>query len=161
MARWLPSTTWLPMGGVTGVMTEAPESDTSCKGQLSAAKGVLDEIGAAVPLASLAKQEEAVFVPGRALPIRLARRTPGLKLLQQVRDEAHRFALSYHHNLRRKSSFKSELDAVPGIGPARRRALLRTFGSVAGVRDAEAAEIAAVKGITPKLAATLKLSVRI
>ncbi len=127
------------------------------KGQLSAVKGVFDELGAVVPLLSLAKHDEEVFVPGRRQPVRLSRRAPGLKLLQQVRDEAHRFAVSYHHNLHKKRSFKSELDGVPGIGPARKRALLRTFGSVNGIREADKAQIAAVSGVTPELAETLKL----
>jgi len=127
------------------------------KGQLNAVKGVLEETGIQIPLASLAKQEEEIFVPGRAASFRLPRRAPGLRLLQQVRDEAHRFAVSYHHNLHRKRSIKSELDSVPGIGPARKRALLRTFGSVPRIREAEISDIAAVIGMTPKLAETLRM----
>ena len=127
------------------------------KGQLNAVNSVLKETGIEIPLASLAKQEEEVFLPGRAASLRLPRRAPGLRLLQQVRDEAHRFAVSYHHNLHRKRSFKSELDSVPGIGPARKRALLRTFGSVPHIREAEIGQIAAVKGMTPKLAETLRM----
>ncbi len=127
------------------------------KGQLNAIRGVLQETGVEIPLASLAKQQEEIFLPGRAAPLRLPRRAPGLRLLQQVRDEAHRFAVSYHHNLHRKRSFKSELDSVPGIGPARKRALLRTFGSVPRIREAETGDIAAVKGMTPKLAETLRM----
>ena len=125
------------------------------RGQLSAAQTAANEIGgaaAAVPLASLAKREEDVYLPDRAEPLRLARRSPSLKLLQRARDEAHRFAISYSRSRRAKRTITSELLTVPGVGPQRRRLLLERFGSVAGVRTATLEEIAALPGFSRGLA---------
>lgn len=119
------------------------------KGQLSAALSQLAELGFDdVSIVSLAKREEEVFVPGKSQPVVLERDDPALKLLQQIRDEAHRFAITYHRRLRTKSTLASELENIPGVGPARRTALLKAFGSLHQLRGKDVAEIAAVPGIT-------------
>ena len=123
------------------------------RGQLSAAAAAAAAAGvAALPLASLAKREEEIYLPGRAEPLRLSRRSPALKLLQRARDEAHRFAVSYSRTRRAKRTITSELLAIPGVGPSRRRVLLERFGSVAGVRTATRAEIASLPGFSQRLA---------
>ena len=123
------------------------------KGQLGAAvdaaRGVQLE---RVPIVSLAKRDEEVFLPAQADPLRLSRRSPSLKLLQRARDEAHRFAVMYSRKRRAQRTLTSELLRIPGIGPARRRLLLERFGSLAGVRTATPAEIAALPGFSSKLA---------
>jgi excinuclease ABC subunit C len=123
------------------------------KGQLGAA---LDAARAAgqerLPIVSLAKREEEVFLPEQGDPLRLSRRSPSLKLLQRARDEAHRFAVSYSRKRRAQRTITSELLRIPGIGPSRRRALLERFGSLAGVKTATAAEIATLPGFSTKLA---------
>src|SRR5581483_11695293 len=109
----------------------------------------LQSLGLAeMPIVSLAKREEEIFVPGRSESIRLSRRSPGLRLVQQARDEAHRFAITFQRKRRAVRTVTSELLKIPGIGPVRRRALLRAFGSVQGVRDASEAEIAKVPGFS-------------
>lgn len=119
------------------------------KGQLAAARTALESLGlGALQTVSLAKREEEVFVPGRAESLRLSRRSPGLRLLQRVRDEAHRFAITYNRKRRAMRTVTSELLKIPGIGPQRRRALLHAFGSVQGVRDASEADIARVPGFS-------------
>ena len=119
------------------------------KGQLSAALEELQAMGyAGISIVSLAKREEEVFVPGKSAPLILERDDPALKLLQQIRDEAHRFAISYHRRLRAKETLVSELEGIPGVGPARRTALLKAFGSIQNLRDKDVAEIAAVPGMT-------------
>ena len=129
------------------------------KGQLSAALEVFLEMGLDnVPLASLAKENEWLYVPHTPEPIVLARNSQALYLVQRIRDEAHRFAITYHRNLRSKSSLKSPLDMVTGIGPKRKRMLLRRFGSVSGIKQASLDEIAAVPGLTRSLAILLKQS---
>jgi excinuclease ABC subunit C len=123
------------------------------RGQLSAALAAAAQAGAAgLPLVSLAKREEEVYLPGRAEPLRLSRRSPSLKLLQRARDEAHRFAVSYSRNRRAKRIITSELLTIPGVGPGRRRVLLERFGSVAGVRTATRDEIASLPGFSHRLA---------
>jgi excinuclease ABC subunit C len=123
------------------------------KGQLNAAHAALEALGIGeIPLISLAKREEQVFAVGRTEPVRLARRAPGLRLLQRARDEAHRFAVTFQRHRRSARTVTSELLRVPGIGPARRRQLLRAFGSVQGVRDAGAARIAELPGFTTRSA---------
>ncbi|MFC2012675.1 excinuclease ABC subunit UvrC [Chloroflexota bacterium] len=127
------------------------------KGQLNAAHAIMGEAGAeSIPLASLAKENEEIFIPQRAAPIRLPHSSPGLQLLQRLRDEAHRFAISYHRNLHKKRAFTSALDAVAGIGPKRKRNLLRKFGSVRGIREASEQELTAVTGMTRSTAKKLK-----
>lgn len=122
------------------------------KGQLAAAVEAARAGGVELPIVSLAKREEEVYVTGRREPLRLSRRSPSLKLLQRARDEAHRFAVTYSRQRQRARTITSELLRVPGIGPARRSALLQRFGSLAGVQSATAAEIAAVPGFSSTLA---------
>ena len=129
------------------------------KGQLSAALEVFLEMGLDnVPLASLAKENEWLYVPHTPEPIVLARNSQALYLVQRIRDEAHRFAITYHRNLRSKSSLKSPLDLVTGIGPKRKRMLMRRFGTVTGIKQASLDDIAAVPGLTRSLAILLKQS---
>ena len=117
------------------------------KGQLGAAVHALEELGLGdQPVASLAKQEELIFLRGRAGPLALPRSSPVLQLVQRVRDEAHRFAVGFHRKARTMRTIRSELDDIPGIGPARRRLLLSRFGSVRGVRGASETELAAAVG---------------
>lgn len=126
------------------------------KGQLSAAHEALTSLALAeIPLVSLAKREEEIFVVGRADPVHLSRRSPALRLLQQARDEAHRTAVGYNRKRRTMRTITSALLEVPGIGPAKRRELLRTFGSIEGVRAASVAQIAALKGFSEKSAEAL------
>ncbi len=126
------------------------------KGQLSAAHDALGELGLADrPLVSLAKREEEVFIWGREEPLRISRRSPGLRLLQQARDEAHRFAVTYNRKRRAMRTVTSELLRVPGIGPAKRRLLLKEFGSVQGVRDAGEDAIAKLPGFNAERARKL------
>ncbi|MFL5572536.1 MAG: excinuclease ABC subunit UvrC [Gemmatimonadaceae bacterium] len=126
------------------------------KGQLSAAHSVLAELGLGErPLISLAKREEEIFVWGRTDPLKLSRRSPGLRLLQQARDEAHRFAVTYNRKRRSMRTVTSELLKVPGIGPVKRRQLLKEFGSVQGVREAGAEAIAKLPGFNPERARKL------
>ena len=120
------------------------------KGQLSVAVEVLAEYGLTevVSVAGLAKQREELFLPGRAESILLPPSSQGLFLVQRIHDEAHRFAITAHRAQRSKTAVASALDAVPGIGPARRKALLRHFGSLEAVREASIEELAAVPGMT-------------
>lgn len=119
------------------------------KGQLSVARRQLQALGYNdIEIISLAEREEEVFVPEQATPLRLGRDDPALMLLQRLRDEAHRYAISYHRRLRAKETLVSELEKVPGVGPVRRTALLRAFGSIQNLRDKAVAEIAAVPGMT-------------
>jgi len=123
------------------------------RGQLNAAVAAAVSLGLdALPIVSLAKREEEVYLPGRAEPLRLPRRSPSLRLLQRARDEAHRFGLAYSRLRRSRRTLTSELLAIPGVGPSRRRALIERFGSLAGVRTASLAEIAAVPGFSTTLA---------
>jgi excinuclease ABC subunit C len=122
-------------------------------GQVGRARSVLEESGFAhLPLLGLAKKEEEIVLPRGGRPIRLPRSSGALQLLQRVRDEAHRFAVQYHRKLRGRAQQASRLDSIPGIGPARRRELLRRFGSVEGIRRAQEKELAAIRGIGPRTA---------
>ena len=117
------------------------------RGQLNAALDALAELGVEeTPVVGLAKREEELYLPERPEPLRLSRRDPGLKLLQQVRDEAHRFAVSRHRGRRSRENLRSRLDEIPGIGPRRRRSLLLRFGSVEGVGAAALEELREVVG---------------
>jgi excinuclease ABC subunit C len=123
------------------------------KGQLHAALDAVRGAGAPGQLViSLAKRDEEVYLPGRTEGIRLARRSPALRLLQQARDEAHRFAITFQRRKRAARTITSELLAIPGVGPTRRRALLHRFGSVQGVREAALEDIAAIPGFGLTLA---------
>jgi len=128
------------------------------KGQLNAALKVLNEFGLAdvIRLVSLAKREEEIFIPHQSEPVILPRRSQALYLVQRIRDEAHRFAITYNRTLRRKAGVASQLDSIPGVGPKRRKALLKAFGSVKKIRQADVEAIAAVPGITRPLAETIK-----
>jgi len=127
------------------------------KGQLNAVRTVMAEVGAeSVPTASLAKENEEIFIPDKTESILLARSSPGLKLLQRLRDEAHRFALSYHQKIRKRETFASALDTVPNIGPKRKRALLRQFGSIQAIKEATEEELASTRGMTKSLAKKVK-----
>ena len=124
------------------------------KGQLNAAVRAIEELGLeGVHLVGLAKREEEVFLPGRKDPVLLDRRERSLQLLQRIRDEAHRFAVTYNRKLRRRRTIRSDLGDVPGIGPRRQQALLTRFGSVRGVTSASEEEIARVPGFSRVLAA--------
>ncbi|HUH17127.1 MAG TPA: excinuclease ABC subunit UvrC, partial [Methylomirabilota bacterium] len=127
------------------------------KGQLSAAVGALDALQITdVPLVGLAKRFEELYLPGRAAPVVLPRRSQALYLVQRIRDEAHRFAITYHRDVRGKRALRSELDDIAGIGPGRKKALLKRFGSVRRIREASVEEVAATPGISRDLAERLK-----
>ena len=123
--------------------------------QVGAARTALDELGVDVPLVGLAKRLEEVWMPGEEFPVILARTSPALHLLQHLRDESHRFAITHHRARRSAAMTRSALDEVPGLGPARQAALLKEFGSVKRLRAATAERIASVRGIGPTLAATI------
>jgi excinuclease ABC subunit C len=123
------------------------------KGQLSAAQEALASLQLGeLPVISLAKREEEIFVPGRADSLRLPRRSVALRLLQQARDEAHRFAITFQRLRRAKRTVTSELLRIPGIGTNRRRALLQRFGSLEGVKGATPEQIAELPGFSLKTA---------
>ena len=130
------------------------------KGQLSAALEVFLEMGIDdVPLASLAKENEELFVPHTPEPIVLPQNSQALHLVQRIRDEAHRFAITFHRNLRSKDSLKSPIDNVTGIGPKRKRMLMRRFGTLKGIKEAAVDDIASVPGMTRSLAIRLKQTI--
>jgi excinuclease ABC subunit C len=128
------------------------------KGQLGAAVDVLRDAGLEpiVPVAGLAKKNEELFLPAESDPVVLPRTSQALYLVQRIRDEAHRFAVTYHRGVRAKKSITSALDGVPGIGPKRKKALLKKFGSVKGIREAPIDEIASTVGFTQSLAEKVK-----
>jgi excinuclease ABC subunit C len=124
--------------------------------QVEAAADVLAELGVTdVAVCGLAKRLEEVWLPGEPDPVILSRTSEGLYLLQRVRDEAHRFAITYHRQRRSQSMVASELDSVPGLGPARRAALLKHFGSLRKIKAAGVDEIAALPGFGPRTAAAV------
>ncbi|HEY3126942.1 MAG TPA: excinuclease ABC subunit UvrC [Candidatus Limnocylindria bacterium] len=127
------------------------------KGQLSAGLEALADAGRLqIPIAALAKEREELFVPNRPDPIVLPRTAQGLYLVQRIRDEAHRFAVTYHQKVRARRAVRSILDDIAGVGPARKRALLRKFGSVRAMQDAPVEELAAVGGVGAALAERIK-----
>ena len=127
------------------------------KGHLGASLQVFLELGINdIPLASLAKENEEIFIPMMSESIMLPRNSQGLYLVQRARDEAHRFAITFHRERRSKKGVQSALDLVPGIGPKRKRMLIRRFGSLRGVSNASVEEIAAVPGMTLSLARSVK-----
>jgi excinuclease ABC subunit C len=126
------------------------------RGQLNVGVHVLQELGLDyLPVISLAKQEEEVYRPDSLHPLVLDRTSPALQALQRIRDEAHRFAITYHKKLRAKRTIQSVLDTIPGVGPTIRTSLLKTLGSARRVREASVAELASVPKVTPKLAQRL------
>ena len=131
------------------------------KGQLSAAMKAMGEMELPQQaMIGLAKKEEEVFLPGRSDSIRLPRRSPALRLLQRLRDEAHRFAITYNRKLRTKRTIRSELSTIPGVGPSRQKALLAKFGSLRAVAQASEQEIASLPGFGPALARVVLEHVR-
>ncbi|HEY5258278.1 MAG TPA: excinuclease ABC subunit UvrC [Candidatus Baltobacteraceae bacterium] len=129
------------------------------KGQLGAVVEVLDEMDmTGIPVAGLAKEHEWLYVPGNADPIVLAPNSPGLHLVMRLRDEAHRFAVTFHRQQRGKAMKRSALDELEGVGQLRKKRLLAAFGSVAAIRRASVDEIAAVKGMTATLASRVRIA---
>lgn len=127
------------------------------RGQLSAGLAALADAGRLqIPIAALAKEREELFVPNRPDPIVLPRTAQGLYLVQRIRDEAHRFAVTYHQKVRSRRAIRSILDDIAGVGPARKRALLRKFGSVRAMQEAPVEELAAVGGVGAALAERIK-----
>jgi excinuclease ABC subunit C len=127
------------------------------KGQLNAVVEVMEELDmTGIPVAGLAKEHEWLYVPGQSEPIVLPPNSAALHLVMRIRDEAHRFAISYHRQRRGKAMVHSALDALAGVGPVRKKRLLTAFGSLAAIKRASVDEIAAVKGMTPALAAQVK-----
>ena len=129
------------------------------KGQLNAALDVLAEfeLRDAIPTVGLAKREEEVFLPEQPEPVRLPANSQGLFLLQRIRDEAHRFAVTYHKKVRGRRGLASQLEQIPGVGPARRKALLKAFGSLEAMRQATVEELAAVPGVPRDVAEQIKV----
>jgi excinuclease ABC subunit C len=127
------------------------------KGQLNAALEVMQELGlGSVPLAGLAKENEEIFLPGQSAPLVLSKSAPGLKLLQRLRDEAHRFAITYFKKVHKKRTFTSSLDEISGIGPKKKKALIKQFGTVQAIRQASLEELITVQGINRDLAQKIK-----
>ncbi len=127
------------------------------KGQLGAVLDVMREMGVKqIPTVGLAKQHEEIYVQDVSEPVVLPRTSQALYLVQRIRDEAHRFAITYHRGVRKKAGFQSVLDTIPGVGPKRRKALLKKFGSVRGIREATVEDVAATVGFTEKLAEQVK-----
>jgi excinuclease ABC subunit C len=123
------------------------------RGQLGVGMKALEDLGLDyIPLAALAKRAEEVYTPDRLQPLVLDLGSPALQALQKIRDEAHRFAITYHRKLRQRRAIASVLDQIPGVGPTLRTSLLKTLGSAKGVREASVADLASVPKITPKLA---------
>ena len=132
------------------------------KGQLGRATKVLDEFGLydVIPVVGLAKREEEIFVPGQSRSILLPRKSEGLYLVQRIRDEAHRFAITAHRKQRSKLGITSQLDVIPGIGPARRKALMSHFGSIDAIREASEEELASAPKMNANTAAAVKAHLR-
>ncbi|MFN3689675.1 MAG: helix-hairpin-helix domain-containing protein, partial [Fimbriimonadales bacterium] len=121
-------------------------------GQLHAALEAIHALGFEIPAVGLAKRHERILLPHAEAPLELPRHSKALHLLQRIRDEAHRFALSYHRKLRDQRAVKSPLDEIPGVGPRRKKMLLRLFGSIDRIREASLEELASVPTMTRKLA---------
>ncbi len=126
------------------------------KGQLSAAMEVLQELHIDIPTVGLAKENEEIFIPGSPDPIILPRSSQGLYMVQRIRDEAHRFGITYHRKLRSDRTFKSVLDEIPGIGPKRKQALMKHYGSVRAISAASIDDLAALNGMTRDAAEKVK-----
>jgi len=127
------------------------------RGQLNAALEVRQELGLnSIPMVSLAKENEEVFIAGDSQPVCMVKDSPALHVLQRARDEAHRFAISYHQKLRHKEGIISVLDSIPGIGPSRKKALLRKFGSIEAIKEASLEQLRQTQGIAPALAKKIK-----
>jgi excinuclease ABC subunit C len=125
------------------------------RGQLAVAERVLGEYGLSIPAIGLAKRLEEVYLPGQPEPLEIPRGSEALFVLQHIRDEAHRFAITYHRTKRAKRALRSPLDDIPGVGPSRKKALLKRFGSLARLRSASVVEIQGTTGVGPSLARTI------
>jgi excinuclease ABC subunit C len=130
------------------------------RGQLGVALRVLEELRLEIPVIGLAKRLEEVYLPGQPEPLRIPRGADSLFVLQHVRDEAHRFAIEYHRKKRQRRAMASPLDEIPGVGPSRKRALLRRFGSLARLARATEEDIATTPGVGPALAAVIATRLR-
>ena len=126
------------------------------KGQLSAAMEVLQELHIDIPTIGLAKENEEIFVPGSPDPIILPRSSQGLYMVQRIRDEAHRFGITYHRKLRSDRTFKSVLDEIPGIGPKRKQALMKQYGSIRAISAASIDDLATLNGMNRDAAEKVK-----
>jgi excinuclease ABC subunit C len=146
----------LPVGERSGRFSYPPQLllVDGGKGQLGVAVRVLEDLGLdeEIPVASLAKRFEEVYVPGRADPVRVPRGSEGLYMLQRIRDEAHRFAITYHRQLRGKRMTKSVLDDIRGLGPTRKKRLTKELGGVAGVKRASLDELRALSWLPEDVA---------
>ena len=147
--------------GMTGENTWAAIPDLVLidggRGHLASALEVRRELGVdSIPMASLAKENEDVFIHGEPKPVAISQDSPALHLLQRARDEAHRFAISYHQKLRRKEGISSVLDSIPGIGPKRKKALLKRFGSIEAIKEASIEELCQTEGMTLGLTRKVK-----
>src|SRR5439155_19276218 len=127
------------------------------KGQLAVAVRVLEELGLReeIPVAALAKRFEEVYLPGESDPVRIPRQSEALYLLQRIRDEAHRFAITYHRQLRGKRMTKSAIDDVPGLGPVRKKRLLKELGGITAVTQAGLEDLEAISWLPEKVAHAL------
>jgi excinuclease ABC subunit C len=144
---------------VAGAFEKAPDLVLvdGGKGQLGVAVKTLQSLGLDdLAVAALAKREEVLFLPGRPEPVRLARDSRALYLVQRARDEAHRFAISYNRKLRTSRGLHSALDDIPGVGPRRRKELMRHFGSLDAIRAASVDELAAAPKMTRRVAEQVK-----
>lgn len=128
--------------------------------QVNAAQRVIEELGADVAVIGLAKRLEEIWLPGEAFPIILSRSSPALRLLQHLRDESHRFAITFHRKKRSKAMTRSALDKIPGLGPAKQGALLKHFKSVARIKRASVADLCEVPGIGPAIAQAIQAHFR-
>jgi excinuclease ABC subunit C len=127
------------------------------KGQLNAARSAMRELGVdSIPCASIAKENEWIFLPKAAKPVVLPANSPALFLIQRMRDEAHRFAIGYFQRVHKRAALSSALDSIPGIGTKRKRKLLKKFGSIKGIREATVEELSLTEGITVALAERIK-----
>jgi excinuclease ABC subunit C len=126
------------------------------KGQLSAAMEVLQELHIDIPTVGLAKENEEIFIPGSPDPVILPRSSQGLYMVQRIRDEAHRFGITYHRKLRSERTFKSVLDEIPGIGPKRKQALMKHYGSIRAISEASIDDLASLNGMTRDAAEKVK-----
>jgi excinuclease ABC subunit C len=125
------------------------------RGQLGVAEKVLADRGLDIPVIGLAKRLEEVFIPGQPEPLDIPRGSEALFVLQHIRDEAHRFAITYHRQKRAGRALRSPLDDIPGVGASRKKALLKRFGSLTRLRTADVDELRAVPGVGPALARTI------
>ncbi len=129
------------------------------RGHLNAILRVMADLGiSSIPIAGIAKENEEIFIPESTKAIILPRNSHALYLLQRIRDEAHRFAISYHTKIHKKATLSARIDDIPGIGPKRKRALIKRFGSIKGVKEATLEEISAVSGMNLSLAEQVKVN---